>query len=376
MKAAASADVGPKMIHDSTMSHSASGEVPPPRHIPALDGLRGMAAMLIMIFHWFQLSTAPRGAFLESAGRFASIGQTGLDLFFVLSGFLITRILLRSRSNPAYFRNFYARRVLRIFPLYYSFVIVWLLFLSPSYHIKEPVSPWWLLLYAENIRLTFVSSAMVGLSHFWSLAVEEHFYLVWPVVIYLVAPQRLGWVALAVLLVTILTRVCMIGAGYEVFFFTPCRLDGFAVGAFLAWLEMRPGGLPAFRRALLVALALFGGAAILCWILTSGRGLKEIMMVKFSLVALAYGALLGLLAGAPSASNGFASLWLNRPLRWCGMVSYGLYVFHPPCYHYTNMLPLNDWSNLLVSFVSSGLISWLSFHYFESRITALKRHLV
>ena len=364
------------MIPKSIVSDSTNEGASLPGHIPALDGLRGMAAIMIMVFHWFQRSTAPRGAFLESAGKFATIGQTGVDLFFVLSGFLITRILLRSRSSHNYFRNFYARRALRIFPLYYGFLIVWLLFLASSYHSVERVSPWWQLLYAENIRLTFVSSTMIGLSHFWSLAVEEHFYLIWPLVIYLVAPQRLGWVAFAVLLVSILTRECMIKAGYEVFYFTPCRLDGFAVGAFLAWLEMRPGGLAAYRRQMLVVLAVFGGIAVLCWMLASGRGLKEMMTVKFSLVALSYGGLLGLVACPSRIPNRLASLWMNRPLRWCGKVSYGLYVFHPSCYHYTNMLPLNDWSNLLVFFVSSGLVSWLSFRCFESKITALKRRFV
>ncbi len=342
-------------------------------HLPALDGLRGIAVIMVMIFHWFQRSTAPRGAFLASMGRFAPIGQTGVDLFFVLSGFLITRILLNSRDDPHYFRNFYVRRALRIFPLYYGFIIVYALFLSSSYLSENRSSLWWLLLYAENIRLTFGDESLTGLTHFWTLAVEEHFYLIWPLIVYVVAPGRL-WVSVMTLVaLSIVSRILLLRSGYGVFHFTLCRLDGFAAGAIIACLEFGKGGLGRYRRPLLVGLVSVSVLAGFFWALTSGAGLEMVQISKYTVVALVYGGVVGLVAAGFAPGSPVAALLMLCPLRWCGMISYGLYVFHPPCYHYANMLPLNDWASLMVSFGSSGVVAWLSHRFFESRFTALKK---
>ena len=125
----------------------------------------------------------------------AHVGQTGVDLFFVLSGFLITGILLDTRNHPRYFINFYGRRTLRIFPLYYGIIFL-TLFLPMIVRmiVGEPVTEhqrnqWWLWLYLTNVGVFL--GVDVPAMHFWSLAVEEHFYLVWPAVVYILSPG--GW---------------------------------------------------------------------------------------------------------------------------------------------------------------------------------------
>ena len=342
-------------------------------HIPNLDGLRGIAALMIMAFHWHQLSLAPRGTFLTSLGHFATVGQTGVDLFFVLSGFLITRILINSRHDNRYFRNFYTRRALRIFPLYYGFLLFYYAILSSTYLAEHRSSAWWLLLYGENIRLTFGDSQLVSLTHFWTLAVEEHFYLFWPFVIHRLPKSRISHAVLIALGISLVTRALMLKAGYTVFYFTPCRLDGFAIGAFVASLEQTPGRLVKIRTSLVGGVTCLAGVSAIAWATMSGRSLELVQLLKYPFVALFYGFIVAL-AAIPQKHPGQLSLILNSQfLRISGRISYGLYVFHPVCYHYTNFLPLNDWGNLVVSFSSSGVVAWLSFNYFEQRFISLKK---
>ena len=162
-------------------------------HLPGLDGIRGLAILMVMFSHFIVVgkNLDPLSPF----GRFLHSGYLGVDLFFVLSGFLITGILIDSKITPNYFRVFYMRRALRIFPLYYLLLAVsWLtvVFITPQ---DKPLltgvdSMAWFWLYASNIGMAVKgdwlnSPTWVGLGHFWSLAVEEQFYLVWPLLVYL-----------------------------------------------------------------------------------------------------------------------------------------------------------------------------------------------
>ena len=157
--------------------------------LPCLDGIRAVAAMMVMVFHFVGHHGEPRAIVQASV-----IGQTGVDLFFVLSGFLITRILLASRQSEHYFRSFYARRTLRIFPLYFGFLAIYF-FLLPLLF-GEPIPPaptqLWSWFYLENVPQTFVSLRTSGPGHFWSLAVEEHFYLIWPLLVFSLSRRGFG----------------------------------------------------------------------------------------------------------------------------------------------------------------------------------------
>ena len=159
-------------------------------HIPALDGLRGLAILLVLMIHFCCLTgVVPRTTLDVLFLKFASIGWCGVNLFFLLSGFLITGILFDTKSSSNRMKNFYARRTLRIFPLYYGVLTLWFLVL-PAFNLDGTVRSWpsqqkvWVWLYAVNWGLIWGGHQFGVMEHFWSLAVEEHFYLLWPLVIW------------------------------------------------------------------------------------------------------------------------------------------------------------------------------------------------
>src|SRR5262249_7856054 len=216
--------------------------------------------------------------------RWAGFGWMGVDLFFVLSGFLITGILLNARPQPHYFRNFYVRRVLRIFPLYYGvllalFVVAPLIFSAAGLwpRVTQMLGKYasdyeviranqaWLWLYAVNLGSGVEWSFLAG---FWSLAVEEHFYLVWPFVVWWLRSPRLiaacvGCAVLALVIRVVLWRAGWAGELRFLYEFTLCRMDGLALGALLAvlsrserawaWLSRYAGWVALASAGLLIA---------------------------------------------------------------------------------------------------------------------------
>jgi peptidoglycan/LPS O-acetylase OafA/YrhL len=155
----------------------------------ALDGLRGFAILMVLFVHFIGDAT-PHTAVERALVKLANYGIWGVDLFFVLSGFLITGILHDAKSSPHYFRDFYVRRTLRIFPLYYS-ALALLFGVLPVLPVAYPAGlaesarhQAWLWCYVTNVYLARAGAwALPYVSHFWSLAVEEHFYLLWPIVV-------------------------------------------------------------------------------------------------------------------------------------------------------------------------------------------------
>jgi len=187
--------------------------------------------MMVMAFHFSQ-------AFHPA--RWLILGQTGVDLFFVLSGFLISTILLKAQHSRWHeVRNFYVRRVLRIFPLYFGYLI------GASF-LGAGVS-WWFWVYLQNFPMAFNATDLVGPNHFWSLAVEEQFYLVWPFLI-LFWPRR--WLTQAMwgtIVLSTLLRVVVVHTDVSPFYLTFTRLDGLAAGGLLA-LYLDRGQLARARR--------------------------------------------------------------------------------------------------------------------------------
>src|SRR6185369_10595810 len=175
-------------------------------HIPVLDGIRGLAILLVLVAHFNGEAILKEYYPLVGpiATKLALTGLMGVDLFFILSGFLITGILLKTKNSEHYFLNFYARRVLRIFPLYYG-VLLFVFWVLPNI-IKLDVAAkyitsqqWWLWTYLNNFpgHPSLDSSKIYQLGHFWSLAVEEHFYLVWPLMVYSFSAHRLKKICLS-----------------------------------------------------------------------------------------------------------------------------------------------------------------------------------
>ena len=238
-------------------------------HMLALDGVRGMAVLMVLVFH-FVSCAPPTNGVEKIIVRMTNFGSFGVELFFILSGFLITGILYDSCHKPHYFRNFYARRALRIFPLYYG-VLFLVFFVAPMIPLlRGPTLDYlvdrqaWAWLYGVNIYIAKQGDwSFSYIDHFWSLAVEEHFYLVWPLVVFLVArrPRTLMTSSLAIALCAVLARLTGFLAGlswWTTYVLTPFRLDGLALGAFLGVAVRQPWGPERLVRVLPYVLAAAG----------------------------------------------------------------------------------------------------------------------
>jgi peptidoglycan/LPS O-acetylase OafA/YrhL len=266
-------------------------------------------------------------------------GWVGVDLFFVLSGFLITGILYDTKHGSAYLRRFYARRVLRIFPLYYASLVLMLgvLPLVPAFGTALAgvgADGEWYWLYLVNVRIAFEGwpkPALLG--HFWSLAVEEQFYLVWPFVVLAFGRRALVRLCAAVMLGSLLLRV-LLHAGdlaTAAYVLTPARMDALAAGALVALIARGPGGLAAVAPASrIVGWACAAGVLGLVAFL-GGLPAEHLVVgtVGYSLLALLAGALLVSVVRAPAGSR-LAAAFTAAPLTFLGRYSYALYVLHHP----------------------------------------------
>lgn len=344
-------------------------------HIQSLDGLRGIAALMVMFFHFFQGNPLSGGSVANLAQRISGFGQTGVTLFFVLSGFLITRILINQKGKAGYFSTFYMRRSLRIFPLYYGFLCItyFALPLAQGYPIPDFSQQIYYWVYLQNVASTF-NIASSGPGHFWSLAVEEHFYLFWPFLVYFLSTQRLEKVIYGIIVFSIGLRYLMFTEGFEVFYFTFTRFDSLAIGALMAVYEKK-GLLAKFQPKHLYGglVTVFAGTLVV-WVATSGKSLPIVQVFKFTLLSVTYFFLLGIVIKLKPGSllnTGFTC----KPLLYTGKISYGLYVFHPMLYHlyfkYNGKLGLIP--DLILCFLLSYAVSALSFHCFEAQVLRLKR---
>ncbi len=294
--------------------------------LPGLDGLRGCAILMVMAVHFVGNAT-PRTPADQVVLKLASYGLLGVDLFFVLSGFLITGLLLDAKGDPHYFRNFYARRTLRIFPLYYA-VLAILFVLLPAVVALPPaleesrVRQAWLWTYTANFLIASESSwALPYVSHFWSLAIEEHFYLVWPLVVFAVRRRTLERICLSVITGALALRIALSLQGVSeisISVLTPCRLDAICAGAFLAAFARREGGPALLARRSRTLLLLAGGAAFVvsAFCAATRSGLEILHPIRGTLYAIFFAAVVLLSAGRPEGgARGRRGAAYRPPIR-------------------------------------------------------------
>jgi peptidoglycan/LPS O-acetylase OafA/YrhL len=306
-------------------------------HVAVLDGVRGVAILMVLCVHFIGDSPA-HTALGRAMVKLANYGIWGVDLFFVLSGFLITGLLYDSKKSAHYFRDFYVRRTLRIFPLYYG-VLALLFIVLPALPTPYPAGlaesahhQAWLWLYASNGYLAIHRAwALPYVGHFWSLAVEEQFYLIWPIVVLSFGRRSLLGICVAVTVLALALRsvLSFAGAGYIAqVVLTPCRFDALCVGGFLA-LAVRSVGLERVARMARLSLGplLFLVLLASAWNALRGSLSDFVLPIRGTLIALTFGALLVTsLVSRPQSP--LSRVLRSRVMCFLGTRSYGIYVFH------------------------------------------------
>jgi peptidoglycan/LPS O-acetylase OafA/YrhL len=349
-------------------------------HYPALDGLRGIAILFIVIYHNF--------GYID---KYFFFGWLAVDLFFVMSGFLITDILLNAVGNKNFLRNFYFRRMLRIFPLYYFCLILFLIVL-PGLPVQSGIKYYtdnqvWIWTYLQNWLYIFNPPVQTNtLNHLWSVAVEEQFYLLWPLAILLIRKPKYLLAFISLLLVSTLGLRLWIWmhhlegfAYYNLYTFT--RIDGICIGCMVALLLKIDAN---FLKKYTSGIVLFFALMNFVFYFMNRR-----YQFSFPYLALAgyttFAMMLGLLVNqAVTRETKLISFLFNIPwLKFFGKISYGFYLFHWPVYlllspYLTNWVKgfTNGWlTDFLVSVTGTLIavvISWLSFNYFEKYFLKLK----
>jgi peptidoglycan/LPS O-acetylase OafA/YrhL len=367
-------------------------------HYVQLDGLRGLAILLVIVYHFALPHVGFHSEHASPLLRLAEGGWMGVDLFFVLSGFLITGILVETKTNTHYFRNFLARRFLRIWPLYYLSLFALIVVLP---HILSGAAPElrsmqakqaWFWLYGANWLFASESGfGQTSAGYFWSLAVEEQFYLIWPFVVYQLSERALLRTSLVLLCMSLVLRLVLANFGVNtnaLYTMTFTHLDGLAVGSAIA-VAMRSPALEARVQRFMPAAAL---AALLGLVAVriADRDLlfwsRYMATYGYTLIVLLFGSLLVYVLRGESVFHThklLSSAFMTR----AGKYSYALYMVHVPVASLVFPATMRALAGVqeaigyeavylvcvAVSFAASWALAVASWHLVEKRILSLKR---
>lgn len=353
---------------------------PVKKHLPHLDGIRGWAILLVLLYHCFE------------SLKITVICWVGVDLFFVLSGFLITGILLESKTQKFYFRNFIIRRSLRIFPLYYFFIVVffflipWLIpgvFGDLSYYQNNSG---WFILYLQNWLYSFEGFPKSFMfHHLWSLAIEEQFYLFWPLIVYAFSVKNI--IRLSILLIVFANFFRLFAGSYTALVFpyeyvnTFSRIDALLLGALVSVLFQK---FPEILKRISLPVLLMSGLILLGYI----AGVRNLNFWKYqpvyTVIGLFFASLLSVSLVGNKPGKSLVAFFSKRPFVFFGKYSYGLYIYHYPVFlslmlHVFPVLkqkmPQSIFAELCIGIISiaiSVVIALFSFKYVEKPFLKLK----
>jgi peptidoglycan/LPS O-acetylase OafA/YrhL len=353
------------------------------KYFPGLDGLRGISCLIVVLTHNFEFS------------HFFEYGWLGVDLFFVISGFLITSILLNAVQSENFLRNFYVRRILRIFPLYYLMLVIFIIILPLFNPFKEELQYYvqnqlWFWFYGQNwlMIFRFPPTGAYHLNHFWSLAVEEQFYLLWPfIILWLRTPKRLTIFIVAALVALFLVRSFLWYLKIDQFnytvFYRFTRVDGICIGALCATI------LKINKRLISNNIAIVATTlALLNLAFYFVNKHNEFTYPYLGFIGYTtFSALLGLLLNEVIQNKApwFQAIFTFPALQFVGKISYSLYALHWPVFLLTHSLFSYVFQNTVglsglvsvytASFCSTILgfiLSVVSYYYFERKFLRLK----
>lgn len=344
-------------------------------YFPQLDGVRAIAVALVLVQHWI---TNPLNVP-------APFGFLGVTIFFVLSGYLISRILIAARARQeagrstlaSSLKTFYFRRFLRIFPIYY--LTLFALYVAGFPAVRDGLA--WHITYTSNFQF-LLGGDKHGVEHLWTLAVEEQYYLFYPLLILIASAQRRFRALISMIALAFVSRIALHALGVSVSdnkYFTLCCFDSFALGGILAHAEHVVGkerALAPFRRpataigvgAFTVAFLAFGA------VLGDAASMREVWFRFILSIASLY--LVGV-ALSSEITNPLNRILMTRPLRYVGKISYGVYLYHLYAGHIAQtLLPFKNYGigvRFVLLFTVTIVVSTASWFLIEKPINGLKK---
>ena len=353
-------------------------------HIPELDGIRGLAIAMVIYWHYVAMPHAATQGLGRLLGKVGLFAWSGVDLFFVLSGFLIGGILIEARLSTSYFRTFYIRRAFRIVPIYAVVCVTGIVVIqcipSGAAVLGVPMPSWVYATFTQNHWL-LRNSWDVYLPVTWSLAIEEQFYLTLPFIIRLVPPAHLRSTIAALALASWFVRSALYAvAGSGGHILMPCRADALMLGV-LGAIVMRDPRLRAYlsndRWLLYGAVALFGGGVAIFALKGWTPHTPAMATMGYSLLAMFYLSLLLLAVCKPHSAWG--SLMRCPPLRRLGQLAYFIYLTHDAIFAATRHVIRGtwgsgagaDWISAAISLGAVVILAEVSWRTFESRLVTI-----
>lgn len=349
------------------------------RHVPALDGLRGIAVLLVMMYHLDSL--------IPQLYPFVKGGFLGVDVFFVLSGFLITSILIKEYelTNKIFLKNFYVRRFLRLAPAFWLFLICLFfidLIVLPTNQNSNSINPYNLFFsffYLMNWYAA-ISPGMTGsLNHTWSLAIEEQFYIIWSLVIYKffsegkTRKQLVRFTTLTALLL-IICRGLRAGMGvdpYALYYSTDTRIDALLIGCLASMIFSWQSIPNDFYQTKLFNSIAFSAIVLALLILFNFTYLDPILYYA-PLSIFAFSIAIIILWLSTRENTLIHQFMENKTLRWIGVISYGLYLWHFVMFEFAKKSFDSIWFQAFGGIILAFLVSAISYYLVEKPFLKLK----